>query len=671
MDNTLRHAGESQTPRRAPDYRPDIDGLRAIAVLAVVLYHARVPGFGGGYVGVDVFFVISGYLITQLLVRADSKSLRLTLAEFYLRRGRRILPALIVASAVATVGACVLLMPWDLKRFGKYLAATPVLLSNIPAWREGAGYFASSNKYVALNHFWSIAVEEQFYLLYPLTLFAIGRWLPRYRSAALSVLAGLSLAVCIWGSYYRPTANFFLAPPRAWELLLGATLAALQVRGIRNRIANEWLAGLSLAALALIVYAYSWTMSYPGLYTIAPCAAAALIIVTGAQHPTQVRRLLSARPLVFTGLISYSLYLWHLPVLLLFAYFNILPLSAVQLGVLLAAVYLLAAASWKFIERPVRARRVLKSSRAFVLAALTANIVVLTTGLLLWNSDGFPRRFPTEAHLPDQDWLIRSDAAFRCINRPIQAIASVDICSYGPQNASVPAALVWGDSHAMALMPAYDQLGASLQVRVYFAGHGACRPLLGVSNGTYSAASQDDCLKFNAAMAQAVQRLKPRLVILNAHWIDADTDLVWAAGAHGAAGESNFRRALEATVQLVRSNGGSVCAVLDDPTYAYDVTYAVGMARRRGISEDFLKVSRADALEEFRDAERDFRTLEREGRLRTVDLKDVLCRGDSCVYDAGGHLLYGDTNHLSDRGALFVASTVARCFQDLPPTAKR
>jgi peptidoglycan/LPS O-acetylase OafA/YrhL len=650
-------------------YRPDIDGLRAIAVVAVILFHSEIPGFGGGFVGVDVFYVISGYLITQLLVESAQQQPRAWLTDFYIRRIRRILPALIATSLIVAAAAAAILLPWDLAKFGTYLVATSALGTNIAAWMERIGYFQSGAARVPITHFWSIAIEEQFYLIYPITLGLICRYLPRHRSSALIAPAVVSFAVCVWGSYHAPGANYFLAPSRAWELLLGGALATSGGwRMVKSRFANELLTAGSLLALAFAVSRYGPTTPYPGFYAIAPCAASALLIHVGGQQSTVAGKLLSLRPLVFTGLISYSLYLWHFPVLMLAGYYNIRKIGAFGLGALIAFIYILAVASWRWVETPVRTRTFLKSNRSLLLSALVGNIVILGVGLVLWKSDGLPRRFPPEVRARGGEWLFDSDFLTGCANIPFDRIASGDLCSFGPRDNDTPRVVVWGDSHAIALLPAYQTLAVSHHLRLYFAVHSSCRPLLGLTNRAQAEPTRTGCAQFNAAVAQAVRRLDPGLLILNAHWIDADADLILQSNTGIVPGESNFTRGLRETLRETRSTDRSVCVVLDVPTLKYDLPNALGVARKRGIAEDFLKPTRAEALEQYRGPERDIRALEQRGMLHYVDPKDLLCRGNSCTLESDGNLLYWDADHLSWTGAQFVSSVIDGCFRGIAPT---
>jgi peptidoglycan/LPS O-acetylase OafA/YrhL len=654
-------------------YRSDIDGLRAIAVLAVILYHAEIPGFGGGYVGVDVFYVISGYLITQLLAESAQQPLRSLLKEFYLRRGRRILPALFVTSTIVAAAAAAIFLPWDLATFGRYLAATPVFLTNVTAWTQGGGYFSSKLLHTPIAHFWSIAVEEQFYVFYPLTIALIGRWLPRLQRQALMALAATSFVICIWGFYRAPAASYFLAPPRAWELLLGGVLATSGQRSPKSRMANELLAVAALVALAWVIEKYGDNIRYPGWYAIVPCAASAILIQTGRQGSTLVRKLLSFRPLVFTGLISYSLYLWHYPVLVVADYYLQQQVHGVGLAMLIAPMYLLSVASWMWIEIPIRRRQLLHSDRRFAWVAVGASVVLLATGMLFWKSDGLSWRFPAETSARGNAWLWEGDFLPKCERLSLDQIASGRLCSVGPQDKDAVPGLIWGDSHAMVLLPAYQQLAKLHHMRLYLAVRFSCRPLVGADNRQWNASDRKYCGGFNDAVVQAIRQLDPRVVILNAHWIDVDSDIIPPSSTDAGPDDSNFKQGLRETLRETlrepRSIDRPVCIVLDVPEFKYDLPIALGVARKRGISEDFLKLTRADAQERFSGPERDIRALARQPMVRYVDPKDLLCREDACIFESGGELLYGDPNHLSIAGARFITSTLDGCFREIAPAA--
>ena len=655
-------------------YRSDIDGLRAVAVAAVILYHAHVPGFAGGYVGVDVFFVISGYLITQLLTEAPGHA-PMGLAEFYFRRARRILPALLVITSLVAVAAVILLLPLDLIRFGKYLAASAVAVTNITALHD-ANYFDSGAFDVPLLHYWSLAVEEQFYLVYPAVLLLLAKYLPRHRVLAVAAAAAASLAACVWGSYYHPGQSFYLAPPRGWELLLGALVALgaqsrsilprAAVSWIRNPLINELLAAASVLAIALAVYSYDAYTRYPGVLTIAPCAATAVLIATGRQRATWIARLLSLRPLVFTGRISYSLYLWHLPILVLFTYFNIRDPDPVQVITLIALTYALAAASWRLIEKPIRNRSVLESNRSFVVASLTLSAIIVAGGFLLSGSDGLPWRLSPQ---------IVAEAAVAGPHPDMEHICGLVLqegvppghkCRYGPSLNGGPIMLVWGDSHAAALIPAYEKLASAHHMQLYVVGRGGCRPLLGVVSRLLPDPSRSICARFNAAVARAIPRLNPRLIVLSAHWLESDSDLTPQPELFAAPGEPKLRRALQQTVQLVGPPNRTVCVVLDVPSWNYDVPYAVAMAHRRSISTETLRLDAAEAAGQYREFEQHVRALRQLGMVRLADPKDLLCSSGSCALEANGQPLYRDRNHVSPAGAEVALPALESCFDGTP-----
>ena len=638
---------------RAPAYRPDIDGLRALAVISVILFHNGIPGFDGGYVGVDVFFVISGYLITQLLEESRDESAPRRLATFYVRRMRRILPALLATCLVTAIVAIALFTPDQLVNVGKFLAATPVMLSNVATWTRG-DYFAPGVRQLPLSHLWSISVEEQFYLIYPLLLIAITRYRLPYRRLTLVVFASLSLALCVWASHRAPEANYVFAPTRAWELLLGGMLTIGGVPRIGNRIAAEGLAVAGLLGIAIAVHFYTSAIRYPGTAAMLPCMASAALLATGSgPRPALVNRMLSWPPLVFVGLISYSLYLWHQPLLVFANYYYIAPLRPAATAALLVATLLVATASWRFIERPVRARILMKSTRTLLVGVGVGSAGILLAGLVLWNSDGFPQRFP-----PQTRGLIVSMTAtpelVRCVEEvSLEQVRAGRVCNYGSGDPS-PKVLLWGDSHALAMMPAVKELAKAHGMHVYFVAKYNCLPLFAPSNPTKidTATDRYGCANFNTAVLEAVTRLEPELIIL---------DGAWAAG-EAPPRVPNVAAGIEQTVSRVGHHSRSICVVFAVPMLKYAVSDALFVARRRHIPDDFLRVSRADALAQHRDMEHDMRAVAERSGLTLVDPKDALCPADSCLYKADDRSLYFDDSHLSVYGALYVARTLEPCF---------
>jgi peptidoglycan/LPS O-acetylase OafA/YrhL len=635
-------------------YRPDIDGLRALAVIAVIFFHSGIPGFSGGYVGVDVFFVISGYLITQLLEESRDQTARRTLATFYVRRMRRILPALLVTCLATAIVAVALFTPDELVNVGKYLAATPVLLSNVATWSERSGYFAPDVRQLPLSHLWSISVEEQFYLVYPLLLIAITRYRLPYRRLTLVVLAAVSLALCVWASHYKPLANYFFAPTRAWELLLGATLAIGGTPRIGHRIVAEGLAVASLLGIAIAVHLYTARTLYPGTATMLPCLATAVLLATGSSpQPALVNRMLSWPPLVFVGLISYSLYLWHQPLLTFVGYYRIAPLTPASTAVPLAVTLLVAAASWRLIERPVRARVFMKSTRTLLVGVGVGSAGILLAGLVLWNSGGFPQRFPPEA----RGLIVSMNGSpeqVRCVEEvSLEQVREGRVCNYGPGDTSAKV-LLWGDSHALSLLPAVKALAKEHGMRAYFVAKYNCLPVFAPPSPTRIDPGVDryGCATFNAAVVEAVARIKPDLIILDGAWANPEPPPHVPDIAAG----------IEQTVSHVGDHARSICVVFAVPKLRYTVSHALLVARRRHIPDDFLRLSRADALTQHLDMEHDVRAIAQRSGLTVVDPKDALCPTDSCLYKDDDRSLYFDDTHLSAYGALYVASTLEPCF---------
>ena len=371
-------------------YRAEIDGLRALAVVPVVLFHAGIAGFGGGFVGVDIFFVISGYLITSIILKEQQKD-GFTLVSFYERRARRILPALMFVVLASVIAAWYLLLPTELVDYGKSLISVGVFASNVLFWQE-SDYFAATSEFIPLLHTWSLAVEEQFYLIFPLFMMATIAWVKRHRVLVLAGLAVISLLYCEWAWRNTPEANFFLAPSRAWELLAGV-FCAFYLQNSRE-ISLAVKQGASLIGLCLTVYAiffFTKAIPFPSFYALVPVVGTVLIILF-AEKETWVGRLLSLPALVGIGLVSYSAYLWHQP-LFVFSRINSYEELSVTtwLGLSLLS-FVLAYISWRWVEKPLRNRHWL-SQKQVLWMALGCSLVLIALGGSLVIGDGFGDRF--------------------------------------------------------------------------------------------------------------------------------------------------------------------------------------------------------------------------------------------------------------------------------------
>ena len=368
-------------------YRAEIDGLRALAVLPVILFHAGFEWFSGGFVGVDVFFVISGYLITTIIISEMAEG-KFSIVNFYERRARRILPALFFVMAACLPFAWLWLSPSDLKDFGQSLAALSTFSSNILFWQE-SGYFDTAAELKPLLHTWSLAVEEQYYIVFPIFLMLTWRLGIKWVLIILSVVFLLSLGIAQWGAYYKPFATFFLLPTRGWELLIGV-FAAFYLKHnthLKSHFLNQ---ALSLLGFGMIVYsiiAFDETTPFPSLYALVPTIGTGLLILCAAPK-TYVHKLLSLKFLVGIGLVSYSAYLWHQPLLSFARYRYVDFLPTTVLLCLCVLSLLLAWFSWRFIEKPFRNSKMISRRQVFRLSLASA-MLFCCMGAILHFTDGW------------------------------------------------------------------------------------------------------------------------------------------------------------------------------------------------------------------------------------------------------------------------------------------
>lgn len=375
-------------------HRPEIDGLRAMAVVPVILFHAGVEAVAGGFVGVDVFFVISGFLITGIILD-DLEQGRFSLLSFYERRARRILPALLLVMLVCVPVAWFTMMPDPLENFGQSVVATLLFSNNILLWMT-TGYWDLAGEFKPLLHTWSLAVEEQYYIIFPLMALAAWRLGPMAFGVILCVLALGSFWAAEVTRARDPAAAFYLLHARAWELLIGAICLLVQ-RRYRPK-ANDLAAGLGVVAILASVLLFDETTPFPSAYTLIPTVGTALVLLF-ADVRSLVGRLLSLRVFVGIGLISYSLYLWHQPV---FAFARVMSYEEptwVTYSWLILVVFGLSALSWKFVEQPARRRQAVPLP-AFAITAVSVSAAMVAAGLAFHSTNGFPQRlYPTSENV--------------------------------------------------------------------------------------------------------------------------------------------------------------------------------------------------------------------------------------------------------------------------------
>lgn len=598
-------------------YRKEIDGLRAVAVVPVILFHAGVGAFAGGFVGVDVFFVISGYLITTLIL-AEREAGTFSLAAFYERRARRILPALFVVLGACVGLAWLYLLPAEMKAFGQGVTAAAGFVANLFFVVKRDDYFGLQSDGNPLLHLWSLSVEEQYYLLFP--VFLLLAWkLGRPRIALLlGVAAAASLAAAQWASAHAPLAAFFLLPTRGWELLLGA-LVAFRLFGReaerRSRAADETLALAGLALTAWAVFAFDASVPFPGVYALVPTVGAALIIAF-ATPQTLVGRLLGSRLAVGIGLISYSAYLWHQP---LFAFNRTLGDGTPGLASFLALSLLalaLAWLTWRFVEQPFRARQRI-GRRTVVLSSVAAAAAFVAFGIVGHFNSGYPERNPLFARLVGNVGL-----APGCNGN--HAITEACATSRTPEIA------VWGNSYAMHLV---DGLGAAWPDKgLVQLTQSACatNPELDTRK-----AGQPDCREFNRrALETILGSASIRRVLISSRFEDL-------ADARNVA-------PFERTLRRLAAAGKQVTIV--GPTPSNGVDFGKCFVRH---GADFASCDFARASIDGRHGAIVARLREVAARSGAafVDLTDAICDGAVCRASVGGTLIYRDAGHLSREGS--------------------
>ena len=660
MNSTTHPAPSTAEAVHFPLYRPDIDGLRAIAIGSVVLFHAFPSALPGGFVGVDIFFVISGFLISSIIFRGLQQG-NFSFRHFYANRVRRIFPALVVVLFSVFVAGWFSLLPEEFAQLGKHIAAGVGFSENFILWGE-AGYFDRASELKPLMHLWSLGIEEQFYLVFPLLVWLLWRWRGSIL-AVLLLLTGVSLCLNLFSIHDNPTATFFLPQFRGWELLAGAVLASLHLRhffrqtdtlqlglgdAAESFLPTRRLLDLaSLAGLALIGIALAFIGPddpFPGWRALLPVAGAVLLIAAG-PHALVNRHLLTRPWLVFIGLISYPLYLWHWPLLSFARIIRFDGVTLLERTLLVFVSIVLAWLTYRLIEKPIR----FGSKRAYKMVLLIVGAILV--GYIGFNAyernglsfrTGWAFRYPA-ALQPFVIYKFDDDRYFRsgtCHLRPNAGPEGFAKECAADDEADKPALFLWGDSHAAQLYPGLRQHFSDLRLEQYTSP--GCQPIL-----SWEVPAFPRCLEVNNAVMERVRELKPETVLLTSRWLGV--------------GETEKIRN---TIRSIRDAGVREIVVIG-PVPRWDPNLVAALFKRyKAAPFDRIPERMKDGLDPEKFViDRSLRELARESGARYISAMDLLCNEDGCLVrpdsdEFASSVMTFDDSHLTPEASRYLMGLI-------------
>lgn len=655
-------------------YRPDIDGLRAIAVSSVVFFHAGAWPFRSGYVGVDIFFVISGFLIGGVIFQEVSGG-HFSFAYFYLRRAKRILPALFFVLLVSLAIGLILLAPSELERFASSAVFVLAACSNVFFWWH-SNYFSPDAHLDPMLMTWSLGVEEQFYLVFPFVIIFLCKFGNKAVLRGLTILCSSSFVLSVFLTLKAPSAAFYLIPTRAWELGAGALLAIAQQTRTSEPpppLLRQIVSILGLIVLLTSVLVFDEKTAFPGMAALLPVLGTVALIYSQGSFINSY--LLSHPILVAIGLISYSWYLWHWPLMAFVTASTVeRPAVSVLLGVALLS-FLLAGLSWRFIEQPFRKGAL--SRKGLVRNLSTVAVILVVLCLATKGTGGFPQRVP----FPVRQIEIANGAARGSSCLAAFGVSEPNLVQQCYSTGDQPSVAVIGDSHAGALGPGVRQLAKANGWGFAILTKASCRPLMGVTVWRRDRPTlASDCHNFMSAAFSLVER-DPSIksVILAGLWDgpvnNSDEERYCEAASACPRGSqlALLDQGLSRTIQRLIELGKRVYIAEDVPYWAFDpvrITFIQNMGARSGV-QSLLEGERGQeriSLLRTRNKSVD-RTVAQAAAAHGADLLDLpssFCRAAKCSFWEGQNLLYTDRSHLSETGAIHALTPWARLIFERP-----
>jgi peptidoglycan/LPS O-acetylase OafA/YrhL len=612
------------------DYRPDIDGLRAIAVLSVLLHHINPSLLPGGFIGVDIFFVISGYLISSHIYKEACEK-TFTIKRFYKRRINRIIPALVTVLVITLIVGTIVLSPSDLIRLAKSTEFSLLGVSNIFFWREYGNYFSRNSGEAPLLHTWSLGVEEQFYVIWPFFILLLLKLNRLFIIGVLTVFTIGAVILSEMATGIFMSASYYLLPTRFFELMIGGLLALIMVhRSLESRIYSELCFGIGILLIGGSLFWLNKSSYFPGINALWPCLGAALIILAGdSQYKTSY--ILTNRPIVFIGLISYSLYLWHWPIIAYLNYMNILISPLIGAAIVTTAT-VLAWLSWKYVELPMRQSGLaLSFSRVFAQRFVIPVTILLSLGAAIIYNKGYPQRFDPrvaefEKVLTAKPDILRSGCHVQTAlyNTP----PNISKCRLGA-NKPEPDGILIGDSLANHFTGMLDVLAKANNLTLMDFTMDGCPPILGYKigkNPTYV----EKCLSRNETAYALIATKHFRRVILGGVWPK----------------EPALGQQVMASIAYILNTGATVTVIIQNP-----VIERADSCMIRGImykSSKNCTVALQEPPEYFKEIAAKYPTV------KFIDPSQVICNKQKCSPVINNTLLYRDETHLNDAGSRLI-----------------
>jgi peptidoglycan/LPS O-acetylase OafA/YrhL len=624
-------------------YRPDIDGLRAISVLAVIGFHANAQMAPGGFSGVDVFFVISGFLISGLIYKGVERG-TFSFSDFYARRIKRILPAYIVVAFFTLAVSTYLFIPNDYIFYTTSLAASWAFSANVFFSMLSWGYFGRRTEEFPLLHTWSLSVEEQFYFIFPILFIVLLRY---FRHATIWIL--LVFTAIFTGISELKTGNvgaYFLLPYRTHELTLGVlTFFLLKKYPLRSRWMATLLAATGVALVLGAVFILKRGLSFPGFNSLFPCIGAALLIYS-CDKDNPIAAVLKSRPLVFIGLISYSLYLWHWPIFSFLRYRRIELTFWVSIAAI-ALSFTLAFLTWKFVEAPIRSDRKIDFKNAFARFYIMPATLFAAVGLGSYITEGLPQRFPDDIRQLISSYSFERDLTRSCSIRSqeyheITLNYLLEHCAFGDLSKPDAAVLLFGDSHAHHFKPFVEELAKDAQIKSIYHVEGSCSAIDLFEEGAVKGATPTACQQRNANLLDMAGKF--RFVVIASFWSYKGR-------------EPLFQKKLELVIRKIIAAGATPVIFKDNPYYEPDLSQCI-LFQKRGwqaterncsIPYGFVYETQG-SMNKVIDAVKS-----RYPRMIVIDPKIVMCNAVECATNIGNTALYKDANHINLKAALLLA----------------